>query len=603
VLADQVDETIDGLGLRDVEFDCGFTDVEIDLTWCAADVAEIGIRHFARAIDDAAHDGDFDAFEMFGAVFDAGGDRLEVKEGAAAAGAGHVVGLEAPAAGGLEDIEGQAQALSRPGFFTDEDGVADAVGEQGSEDDGRSEQGGLGVAGCAFGLERIFEEDWVGAAEFSKAGGEEAEGSDGGEGGMVGDGDQLSVAGNGERLGGVDVLELEFFVDGFGSDVVAGADVWGDPVIGGAGDDDADGLGAAAADGRGQVEFGGWSAGVAEGVEGGLCGFRVDGGGLGEGGDLGDEVLADGDFVGRIFGERDSEGVAESVAEERANADGTFDAAVLAFPGFGDPDVDGIVPVRARLIELGDEQAVAFDHDLGIAGLHGEDERVEVVFAGDASELEGALDHAGWGIAVAVEDAVAEGAVIRADTEGATQAAAELYQGGELFLEPGEFGLVFGVGVLADGEFFTVGVVAGVDADFFDPACGFEGGFGFKVDVGDDGHEALLVAQGFDDVFEVGGVFDCGGGDADEAAAGPDEIEGFADATFGVHGVAGDHGLGHDGVVAADDEASSFRVADGDLPGEAASEGVEGGAIVHGGRASRWRVRGVGVEPSAVGRR
>jgi hypothetical protein len=60
------------------------------------------------------------------------------------------------------------------------------------------------------------------------------------------------------------------------------------------------------------------------------------------------------------------------------------------------------------------------------------------------------------------------------------------------------------------------------------------------------------------------------------------EIQGLANAGRGVHGVAGDHGLDDDGVVAADDDAAAAGVADRDLSGETTSELVEGIAIAHG---------------------
>ncbi len=76
VVADEVDEAIDGFDFGDVELHRGLADVEIDFVGGAADVAEIGVGHFAGAVDDAAHDGDFDAFQVLGALLDAGGDGL-----------------------------------------------------------------------------------------------------------------------------------------------------------------------------------------------------------------------------------------------------------------------------------------------------------------------------------------------------------------------------------------------------------------------------------------------------------------------------------------------------------------------------------------------
>src|SRR5439155_26485857 len=83
VFADEVHEAVDGFGFGDVEFDGFFADVEIDFSGRASDVAKISVGHFAGAIYDAAHDRNLHAFQMFGAVFDARGDRLQIEERAA----------------------------------------------------------------------------------------------------------------------------------------------------------------------------------------------------------------------------------------------------------------------------------------------------------------------------------------------------------------------------------------------------------------------------------------------------------------------------------------------------------------------------------------
>jgi hypothetical protein len=94
VFADEVDEAVDGFGFGDVEFDGLLPDVEIDLSRRATDVTEIGVGHFAGAIHDATHDRDLHAFEMLRAVFDAGGDGLEIEKRAPARWARDVIGFE-----------------------------------------------------------------------------------------------------------------------------------------------------------------------------------------------------------------------------------------------------------------------------------------------------------------------------------------------------------------------------------------------------------------------------------------------------------------------------------------------------------------------------
>src|SRR5205823_3220691 len=94
VLSDEIDQPLNCLPLRDVKLDRGLADVEVDLAWRAADVAEIGIGHFAGAVDDAAHDGDFHAFEMLSAGLDAGGDGLQIKQSAATGWASDIIRFE-----------------------------------------------------------------------------------------------------------------------------------------------------------------------------------------------------------------------------------------------------------------------------------------------------------------------------------------------------------------------------------------------------------------------------------------------------------------------------------------------------------------------------
>ena len=269
------------------------------------------------------------------------------------------------------------------------------------------------------------------------------------------------------------------------------------------------------------------------------------------------ELLSHGDLEDGIFGQGDAHGVTNAVCQQGADAYGALDAAVFAVSRFGDAEVDGIVPVGAELIEMRDEQAVGLDHDLRIAGLHREEEIVIALCAGDAGELEGALDHAERRVAMAVHDAVAQGAVIGADAHGAAQADAVLHQRNELLLHVGHFSGVLIIGVFFDGEFLFVGIVAGVHADFFDPLHGFHGGVRLEVDVGDKRDIAAGGTDAIADVLEVFGD-DAGlGGDADDLAAGFGEAQCFFDAGLGVARITGEHALNHHGGAATDLDVSN----------------------------------------------
>ncbi len=53
----------------------------------------------------------------------------------------------------------------------------------------------------------------------------------------------------------------------------------------------------------------------------------------------GDERARDGNLVHAVLSERDADGIADAVGQERADADGALDAAVLAVAGFRDAEV------------------------------------------------------------------------------------------------------------------------------------------------------------------------------------------------------------------------------------------------------------------------
>ena len=155
-------------------------DVEVHLAGRAADVAEIGVGHFAGAVDDAAHDGDFDALEVVGRLADFRRGGLQVEERAAAGGTGDVVGLEDAVADRLQDVEGEADAGAGARLAADEDGVADAVAEQRADVGGGAEHGveHVGLRAGRGRVERVLEQDRVLRGNLR---GEVAEGDDGRE--------------------------------------------------------------------------------------------------------------------------------------------------------------------------------------------------------------------------------------------------------------------------------------------------------------------------------------------------------------------------------------------------------------------------------------
>ena len=229
------------------------------------------------------------------ARLDEGGDGLEVEERAAAARAGDVVRLERTATGGLEDVECEPEALAGSALASDEDGVADAVGEEGTDVHRGPEQGdaglqwfvaadvrrGIGVgrrrglrlvtSAATLKAEAVLQQDRVLPAKLLELADEQTERGDRRKVHAVLHSHELRVAVDlvdGQRLGGIEFEDVQVLIDRLGLHVVLRTDFRRDFVEGGTGHDHADGLFAAGLDGIGQGDLGCLTAFVVEGIEG-----------------------------------------------------------------------------------------------------------------------------------------------------------------------------------------------------------------------------------------------------------------------------------------------------------------------------------------------
>src|SRR2546426_12155294 len=95
-----------------------------------------------------------------------------------------------------------------------------------------------------------------------------------------------------------------------------------------------------------------------------------------------------------VFGQRNADGVPDSIGQERADANRALDPRVLAFTGFGDTEMNRIIPILALLTQPRDEQPIGVDHYFGVARFHRKNEGVIIEVPRDTSELERAFDHA-----------------------------------------------------------------------------------------------------------------------------------------------------------------------------------------------------------------
>jgi hypothetical protein len=266
------------------------------------------------------------------------------------------------------------------------------------------------------------------------------------------------------------------------------------------------------------------------------------------------EVEPDGHLLHRALREGHTDGVAKSVLQEGADADGALQARVVSVPGFGHPQVKGVV--HPLLLHAGHHESVGLDHDLGVGRLHGDDQVAVVVLLADTDELERALHHALGGVAVAVHDPVREGAVVGADAHGDAQLLGPQDQGRESLADPLELSRVLLVGVVALLEPLGVGEVPRVDADLIHVLNREQRQLGGEVDVGDQGHPDSPGTHPLSDLRERLGILQGGDGDPHDLA--PRRVERFdlREGRLCVPGERGGHGLDADRLVAAHPQAT-----------------------------------------------
>ena len=141
--------------------------------------------------------------------------------------------------------------------------------------------------------------------------------------------------------------------------------------------------------------------------------------------------------------------------------------------------------------------------------------------------------------------------MIGADAHGAAKVFAELDEWGKVFADAIQLLGILLVGILADLEFFLIGVVAGIDPDFLHPFGGFKSGIGFEVDVCYQRHVTSRSTHAVTNVLEIGRIFLGLSGNPDDFTSRLGEVEHLLHACLCVPGVRGDHGLHPYWVISA----------------------------------------------------
>ena len=273
------------------------------------------------------------------------------------------------------------------------------------------------------------------------------------------------------------------------------------------------------------------------------------------------KLTSHGDFLLGSLGKAHTDGVADALGKQGADAHGTLDASVLALACLGNTKVQG--EGHALPVHLLYQQAHALHHHHGVAGLDGDDHVHEIVSHTDAQELHATLHDALGSVAIARHDAVGERTVVHTYAHRRTVLAANLEEGKQACLYLLQFLGILLVGVLQLLE-LTCGIhiVAGVDTNLLAIVCRYIGNIRVEVNVSHQRHGTACPAHRPADKFHVLCLACALGGKAHQLATCLGNAQNLCHAGFGVHGAGVGHRLNPDGVFAAQTD-----VAHGDFVG------------------------------------
>ncbi len=258
------------------------------------------------------------------------------------------------------------------------------------------------------------------------------------------------------------------------------------------------------------------------------------------------------DFVNGILGQRDTDRVADTVEQEGADSDRALDTPIESGSRLRHAKVNRVVHFLGG--HLPDEQAVGGHHHRRDRGLQREDDLPILERFADTDELERRLDHSLRSVAVAVQNPVAQRAVVRSDPQGAAVCLQARDERNQPLPDSLDLTRVLGVRVLPNREPLAVGVVSRVDPDLLHIVRRYERGRWREVDVGHERNSEAPASQPILDSGEVLGGLQVRDGEADQGAAGGSESGDFVHDHRGVEGVRNRHRLNQNRMVSPDRE-------------------------------------------------
>ena len=293
---------------------------------------------------------------------------------------------------------------------------------------------------------------------------------------------------------------------------------------------------------------------------------------LAEGAEGAHQLPGGGNFLGGGFGERDPHGVAQTVAEQGADADGGLDASLGAVARLRDAQVQRVVHPFG--VHGHRQQPVGPDRHQRVGGLHGDHVLVEAVAGQDAQVFHGAFHHPPRRVPMTVEHAVRQRPVVDPHPQRTAVTLQCLDQRQQRILHPRQFPGVLGVGIVAHLEALPVHVIARVDAHLFHMGRRAHRQPGVEMDIGHQGHGQALFRHCRPDLRQGLQVAAGGHGEPHDLTARPGQFPHLLDHPGHVPGIGGEHGLDADRLVPPD-----AHIAHHHHPGGAAAVGQRGRKI------------------------
>ena len=150
-----------------------------------------------------------------------------------------------------------------------------------------------------------------------------------------------------------------------------------------------------------------------------------------------DQRLCHWNFMRAVLRQRNTDRVANSIRQERADSNCALDSRVFTFAGFGHAEMNRIIPIWPFLIQSRNEQPIRRDHYFRVRRFHREDERVIIEIARNPREFERALHHAKGRVTVTIQNTIGKRAVIGADAHGDAALLAKIHKWRETLTNSG----------------------------------------------------------------------------------------------------------------------------------------------------------------------